>query len=313
MQNVYAHMAARGCCNIDITCEKKPLLIFGSWEPAEYVAVNDGHPIPESPIFCPWLDFATIPDDLCCSTATCALLRDMRDLTDLFLSCNAAFGTSRATSAMHTNCIDSGDTDYKSKAAEVQKRLMSLPSAHTPGLATSRDWVYEACRIAALIYTASIVFRLPFSVTADPRRNPLVFEAEFCSRADAGRSLRTTRLSNALYEALNRTDVNNVWGNMSGVLYWVCAVGAAAARSPATVNMKRHLSSPTEANAIWIRRCLALISMRVLALLVFDHAIPILRAQKTLLKVQELIGTYDQATSSVVGASAHQFDDSQVP
>jgi len=291
----------------------KPLVIFGSWEPAEYAAVNNGHPIPESPIFCPWLDFAVIPDDLCCSTATCALLRDMRDLTDLFVSCNAAaFGTNQATSATETNCIDSGDTDYKSKAAEVQKRLVSLPSAHTPGLTTSRDWVYEACRIAALIYTASIIFRLPFSVTADPCRNPLVFEAEFFSSADAGRSLRTTRLSNTLYEVLNRTDLDNVWGNMSGVLYWICAVGAAAARSPATVNMKRRSSSPSEAKAIWIRRCLVLISVRVMSLLVFDHPIPVLRAQKRLLKVQELIGTYGQASSSVVGASAHKPDDSQV-
>ncbi|KAL7777134.1 hypothetical protein CFE70_007557 [Pyrenophora teres f. teres 0-1] len=269
------------------------------WEPPKYNAVDHGRPIPESPIFCPWLDFVTIPHDSGCSAVTCALLQDMRDLTNLFLSHNKMSGASRATSSV--------DADYKAKAAGIRKRLISLPSAHIPGLTTSNDWIYEACRLAALIYAASIMLRLPFSVTADPRCNPLAIETEFFSSPDAGRHLRTTRLSDALYDVLNRTDLNNVWGNMSGVLYWVCTVGAVAARSPTTLDMKRRQSpTATEAKAMWIRRCLTLTSLRIVVVLVFDHAIPIVRAQKTLLKVQELIGTYDGATSTVIELHAHE-------
>ncbi|CAA9963799.1 hypothetical protein PTMSG1_07158 [Pyrenophora teres f. maculata] len=295
----FAELCASGCYNTDIVCEAKPLPIFRVWEPPKYNAVDHGRPIPESPIFCPWLDFVTIPHDSGCSAVTCALLQDMRDLTNLFLSHNKMSGASRATSSV--------DADYKAKAAGIRKRLISLPSAHIPGLTTSNDWIYEACRLAALIYAASIMLRLPFSVTADPRCNPLAIETEFFSSPDAGRHLRTTRLSDALYDVLNRTDLNNVWGNMSGVLYWVCTVGAVAARSPTTLDMKRRQSpTATEAKAMWIRRCLTLTSLRIVVVLVFDHAIPIVRAQKTLLKVQELIGTYDGATSTVIELHAHE-------
>ncbi|RMZ67192.1 tachykinin family [Pyrenophora seminiperda CCB06] len=297
---VFAETSAASCYHIDIVCETKPISMFESWEPAEYAAADHRLPIPESPIFCPSLDFATIPDDLCCSTATCALLRDMRDLTNLFVLSHGMFELGQAASAVDIDCPGFVDTDYKSKAAEIRKRLTSLPSAHTPGLTTSNDWVYEACRIAALIYAASIIFRLPFSVTADPRQNPLATESELFGSADAGRSLGTTRLSDVLYEVLIRTDLDNVWGNMCGVLYWVCMVGAVAARSPDTVNVQRVC---TEAKAMRIRRCLILTSLRVMVVLIFHHPMPVLQAQKRLLKVQELIGTYAVGSHVMIGST----------
>ncbi|KAI2484904.1 hypothetical protein Ptr902_03844 [Pyrenophora tritici-repentis] len=295
--SVVAEVGAAVFYQINLICETKPLPVFGLWEPPKYDAVKHGRRIPESPIFCPWSDFATIPDELGCATATCALLRDMRDLTSLFLLHDKTSGTSQATRAMAS--------DYKSDTAGIRKRLISLPSAYVPGLKTSNDWIYEACRLAALIYTASIILRLPFSVTADPRRNPLAIETEFFSSPDAGRHLRASRLSDALYDVLKRTDLSNAWGNMSGVLYWVCTVGAIAARSPTTLDVKRQRPTPAEASAMWIRRYLALTSSRVMILLVFDHPIPVLQAQKTLLKVQELIRTYDGATNSVIRLSGH--------
>ncbi|KAF1835243.1 hypothetical protein BDW02DRAFT_496370 [Decorospora gaudefroyi] len=276
-QKALAETCAAVCTHCNIFCEMKPLSIFTTWEPEEYIVLDDNTAIPESPLFCPRPDFVTIAKDPRCSPSTCDLLRDMRDLTDLFIAHNAdIYDVSDVP-------LSSIDTDYITKFTAIRSRLTLLPSAYTPGLATSNDWVYEACRLAALIFTASMVQRLPFSTTADPSRNVLVPES-ISMNHDA--PFPTTRLSETLYEVLQRTDLDNVWNDMSGVLYWVTAVGAAAARAIDVA------PGPELRYAVWVRRCLTMFSMRVMTVLMFEHPVPVLRAQKKLLRVQELVGTY---------------------
>jgi hypothetical protein len=279
----------RTCYHCDIFCEAKPLPLFPAWEPPEYVEFDENVAISESPLFCLGPDFSTASDDSRCSSPTRALLRAMLDLTNLIIERNCVYDVNETK----TIPLYLSDVDYASKIAKTSRRLTLLPSACTPGLLTSRDWVYEACRITALIYTASIVLRLPFSVTADPNRNPLVSESEASSNPDNGAHLLFTRLSEALYEILERTDLANLWSDMSRVLYWVCAVGAAAARAPAATNILPQPHFRSVAYTIWVRRCLTMYSMRVMTVLVFQHLVPVLQAQKRLLKVQELIGTYN--------------------
>ncbi|KAH8726116.1 hypothetical protein GQ44DRAFT_706428 [Phaeosphaeriaceae sp. PMI808] len=67
---------------------------------------------------------------------------------------------------------------------------------------------------------------------------------------------------------------------MSGLLYWVCFVGVAAART----------STSRAVCAIRARRHHIMAATRALVSLIFHHPIPILKAQKRLLRVQELIG-----------------------
>jgi hypothetical protein len=59
----------------------------------------------------------------------------------------------------------------------------------------------------AIFYAQAIIEQEPFSKTA------------------------TMALIDKLYEALKNTYLANVWKDMAGVLYWVCAVGAAATRT----------------------------------------------------------------------------------
>jgi hypothetical protein len=281
------------CYHCDIFCEAEPLPTLQIWEPSEDVEVDKNVTIPESPLFCPRSDFVTASNDSHCSAFTMDLLRDMRDLTDLFITHNAEESTSNISD---TNAIspDSSNIEYVTKITEIRERLTLSPSAHIPGLATSNDWVYEACRITALIYTASIILRLPFSTTADPSRNPLVAECEAFNNQDNGTPLLTTRLSETLYEVLERTDLAYLWGNMSGVFHWVTSVGAAAARAPAAIDTSHQPQSRSEAHAVWVRRCLTMYSMRAMTILIFEHPIPVLLSQKRLLRVEKLIGTYNE-------------------
>ncbi|KAF2826332.1 hypothetical protein CC86DRAFT_382389 [Ophiobolus disseminans] len=199
-------------------------------------------------------DFETIVNDVSCSQSTYDILRDMRDLTDRFL-------------------------------ADITKvgRLTSLPSAHAPGFPTSNDWVYEACRLAALIYTTAIIMHVPFSVAAHSY-------ASVTRWSTKGHPITAT-LTEALYEALQRTDVVNIWNNMAGVLYWVCSVGAAGARRPEAIETVQRFDSREEASLIWARRCLIMHATRTMVILVFQHPVPVMLSQKRLLQVQELIAT----------------------
>jgi hypothetical protein len=97
--------------------------------------------------------------------------------------------------------------EYTDKAREIRARIFALPSADSPNHLVSKDFVYEACRIVAIIYAQATVEQEPFSKTA---MVPLI---------------------DKLHEALKNTDLANVWNDMAGVPYWVCAVGAAAAQT----------------------------------------------------------------------------------
>jgi hypothetical protein len=271
-----------------LICEAEPLPALAAYAPAVDLTIADDVAIPESPLFCPRSDFTTIASDSHCSTFTCDLLKDMRDLTDLFISHQTAFGTFQNTSEINAAEWERRNVEYSCEVTTIRKRLTRLPSAHIPDLPTSDDWVYEACRIAALIYTASIVLRLPFSTVADPCRNPLVAESEASNWQGSDVSLLNTHLSKVLFKLLNRTNVVDMWNKMSGVFYWVSTVGAAAARPSAAQGQSRD-----DVHAKWVRRCLVVYSTRTMIKLVFDHAKPMLATEKKLLRVQELIGRYD--------------------
>ena len=223
----------------------------------------------------------------------------MRDLTDIFISNQTVSDITHDMSQVDGAYGDSDNVDYDVKVSKIRERLTKLTSAYIPGFSISNNWMYEACRIASLIYAASIIQRLPFSVTADPRYNTLVAELEVSSYSDAGLRPYTTCLSDALYAVLERTDIANAWGNMTGVLYWVSTVGAMAARSPTTTHRTQQPKLCDETRAVWVRRCLTIFSIRSATKIVFDHPKPLLIAQKKLLKVQELIRSYGEDHNAV--------------
>lgn len=216
----------------------------------------------------------------------------MRDLTDAFISYHKSFEIVLDVEAEEQSShMGLSAAEYEVQVTAIRTRLASLPSAYTPGLPTSNDWVYESCRIAAIIYASAIIMRVPFSVASEPGRSVILADSVSLTNSLAGGHLASTRLTEALYEVLERTNMQNVWGEMSGVLYWVSLVAAAAARTPASINMSRTPRSRSEAYATWVRRCLIMFATRTMIVLVFQHPLSIIMAQRRLLKVQELIGT----------------------
>lgn len=279
-----AEVATACCYHCDIFCERKSLPIFQEYMPSGSTLEDMTTFLPESPLYCPRSDFETLVDDVQCSPYTYRLLSDMRDLTDLFLSHNLQDIEKEDLGGLETPLVN-----HDIKVSEIRARLANLPSAYTPGLPTSSDWVYEACRLAALIYAAAIIMQVPFSVAADRSCNRMLFDPDHSNPNHGGH----TPLVELLYEVSKLTDISNVWNDMAGVLYWVSAVGAAASRTPATLDMSQLPRFRDEAYSVWVRRCHIMTSARTMIVLVFQHPRPIIMAQKKLLKVQELLGACD--------------------
>lgn len=280
------------CYHCDIFCEAETLPAFREKLPADSGPVRAGAALPESPLYCPRFSFLTLPDDAQCSTFTLDILSDMRDLTSIFLAHNTNLNQIYDVDAVEIERLSTPDEVYKATLFAIRTNLACLPSAHTPGIAVSGDWVYEACRIAAIIYTNAIVMGVPFSVAADPNHVKFFEPSIPFGDRDSDEQFIRPHLTETLHETLKQADTSNVWENMSGVLYWVSAVGAAAARIPRAMNMARQDRFASEAYSVWVRRCLIMISTRTMIVLVFEHPMAIIAAQSTLLKVQELIGSH---------------------
>lgn len=246
--------------------------------------------LPESPLVCLTPTFITLETDLNCRPHTLQLLEDMRYLTDLFVgedTCSIQFDSIKLEIPADHH---SRSTNRHAHMEEISRKIAALPSAYIPGKTTSGDWIYEACRIAALIYTTAILTKVPFSVAAEDEYTLDTVHINNIYRTGSPSHSRKPHLTEALFEVLKRTDTGNLWNDMSGVLYWVTAVGAAAARRPATMDLSPRVRFWQEEYSIWVRRCLTMHSTRAMIVLIFRHPIPILLAQKRLMRVQELLG-----------------------
>ncbi|KAF2202764.1 hypothetical protein GQ43DRAFT_301310 [Delitschia confertaspora ATCC 74209] len=287
---VVAEVACGVSYQMNIICQAQPPPILFNYSPAQVCPVSPTALLPESPLYCPRSQFFTLLQSDMCSEFTYEILCDMRDLTDLFLSCHNRPDPVEDMEDLEPRSHSTPDlAQYEKQVSEIQARLFAMPSAYTSGLPLSNDWVYESCRITGLIYTTAIVFRIPFYIAADRVRASVLyrpFPAIYPFDHEA------PRLTEILYQTLEKTNLNDIWKSMAGVLYWITAVGAAAARTPQTLKITHALQCRGDAYAIWVRRCLIMFSARTMIILLFDHPRPVLGMMKKLLRVQKLVENY---------------------
>lgn len=289
MNGVMAAIAACVCFHTDIFCEAPVLPLFRSFEPSPPPLVDSDVVLPESPLFSLRRGFPTILRYKRCSERTYEIICDLRDLTDLFLDFYGSFDAAEQSDSVGDAGGSPTAQEYDTQIAEIRARLAGLPSAHTPGLPITNDWIYESCRIAAIIYASAIIMRAPFSFVSQPGCAVLLSDiAAITGTADP---LASRRLSDSLYEALEKSGTADIWGDMCGVLYFVAIVGAAAARvpMPSPTQSSRHGNN---SHTLWVRRCLIMFATRTMIILIFQYPHAVISAQNKLIKVQEMIGTH---------------------
>jgi hypothetical protein len=225
------------------------------------------HPPPISPLFAPQGDLSALYGS--CSTDTYRILCNMHELTRTFIH-----RWNYANDAYAQTSPNVGS--YESHMQQIYTRLLLFPS--TTDVQVAPDWVYESCRLAALIYCRSIVQGMPLSDSAD------IVLAPSSNVAFAG-----VTMLRALHDALMNTDKNSNWGDMYGVFMWICLVGGAAAwppRSQDTYGISDEGPAPTA----WMKKWFALFAVKSSLGGGFEQALAATEAQRTMLQVQNLIG-----------------------
>jgi hypothetical protein len=140
--------------------------------------------IQESPLYCPSRTFEQVSQSKRCSQATLQIIYGARDLIDLLLS-------------HHEN------EEVSIDISRIKAQLEGHLSANNPQSPCHGDWIFESCRVAALIILQAVEQSTPLATC-----NPLLTES--------------------LVQALGKTDIGGTWGDMLGVLYWVLMIGLAS-------------------------------------------------------------------------------------
>lgn len=166
----------------------------------EDMSYNLSSPLPddiiilESPLYCPRQDFISICQTPLCSESTLQLLRNLRDVIDVFEQECTSDPTSKPRCIIERQAITG--------------RFKALPSITDPNQEIFADNVHESCRLAAEITLRAIESRTFFSAAA-----------------------AVTALLPDLAAALRKTDLSDMWGHMAGVLFWVVLTGQVASKA----------------------------------------------------------------------------------
>jgi hypothetical protein len=199
-----------------------------------------------------------------CSAAATDIIWKMQRCTSTFLA--------RWNHKGEPHMISSGQlASCDAELQNIYSDLLLLPSAEDD---QTPDWVYESCRIAALIYCRSIV-----------QGATLADSANIMHASISGSSSGSGTLLSALHSALRKTDVQTCWGiELSSVFLWVALVGAAASWSPPHSSSEEVLQA-----SAWMRKSFALYAIRAAVTVPFDYADATIHVLRTMLQVQRYI------------------------
>jgi hypothetical protein len=222
-------------------------------------------PLPVSPLFAPHGDLSILYGS--CSEGTYQILSDMHELTRVFtLRWNYVGDVFSPQASLDL-------ASYDAHMQQIYARVLLLPPINVE---VAPDWIYESCRLTALIYCRSIVQGVPFSESGNVMHS-----------RSTGPDISNNTVVSALLTALDSTDTSGYWGTMNGIFLWICLVGGAASW-PASVNPYEE-GSENEATAAWVRKCFALYAVKTVLGCGFENAGAVVQAQRTLLQVSSLI------------------------
>ncbi|KAF2006004.1 hypothetical protein P154DRAFT_530286 [Amniculicola lignicola CBS 123094] len=250
----------------------EPVMLHG-FVPSRRQSLLLDRPHPISPLYAPRGDLSSLYGH--CSDYTYEILCDMHELTRTFIARWNYIGD------VFPPGSSSELASFDSHMQQIYTRLLLRPSTDDD---LTPDWIYESCRLAALIYCRSIVQGVPLSDSAN------VMHAR-----SSGADITGSTMISALHNALENTDRRGNWGDMYGVFLWICLVGGAASYPShhSVFGERDNLHTP----AGWVRKSFALFSVKASLAHGMDDAPAVVEAQRTMLQVQSLINLKRGITS----------------
>ena len=150
----------------------------------------------ESPLFRPLDDFYSIKRAKDCSEKLFGLLHAVADLVDATMSLAPILEDDNTPPLVQ---YESAKSALDALLSNEEENPMHI------------DYIYKCCRLAALLTARHIDTGTPFSELDEA-------------------------IVGELKAALKKTDIGNTWGQLSGVLLWICLVGVSAA----TIGKPQH-------------------------------------------------------------------------
>ncbi|KAK7536007.1 uncharacterized protein J3D65DRAFT_668459 [Phyllosticta citribraziliensis] len=249
--------------------------------------------LPESPLFCPRSRFVTLSRSKSCIRPLLSLIQKLKALTDACVSLPTHTSTWDLADYRRSILLQIQALPFAEKLSPADLVGSPPTPSSSPSSTQSRPPPhhlarYEAARLAAKLFAYALAHRVPLSAAAAAHEGILV------------QLVVTLKLSQCPY--------SDCWGDMTGVLYWITLVGAAAAAEGSAgvggSGTRRHERE---------RRWLAALNIRCAIVLAFEHRAALVGSLRTMLEA--LAGCVDagaatsSASSSFNSGGVQSLDD----
>ena len=245
---------------------------------------TNGALFPESPIYC-GDGFGTVAKILGYGSDSLRLLELLQKMTFMF------------------------QTEGQSKAAALgsfHRQVLSFKTKLRASESSRPGRVYEAIRLAARIYADALVSNMDFSQASS-------FSTQ---RDDSGaENIGSSAAFVEIVHHLMQTDLDRMWGGLSGVLFFIVMVAGASARKAQAKELTEAADLVKERQEDEARRWLAAVAVRCSIVLGFEHGGSLLGTFKNMLCIQDkLSGRHKTMRQIVIGperraAPQHGFGD----
>ena len=230
---------------------------------------SDGTLFPESPIYCGY-GFGTVSKILGPGSDSMRLLELLQIMTWMF------------------------QTEGQSKAAALgyfHRQVISFKSKLRTGESSRSGRIYEAIRIAARIYADALVGNMEFSQASS-----------FSTQRNDSRSEHVA--SPAAYveivQHLMHTDLDRMWGGLSGILFFIVMIAAASAKLVQVKELTEAVDLMIERQEDEARRWLAAVAVRCSIVLGFEHGGSLLGTLENMLCIQDKLSGRNKTVRHLV-------------
>ena len=186
------------------------------------------------------------------------------------------------------------------------RQVLSFKSKLRSSESSRPGRIYEAIRLTARIYADALVGNMEFSQASS-------FSTQ---RDDSGiEHVGSPAPFVEIVHHLMQTDLDRMWGGLSGVLFFIVMVAGASAKKAHVKELTEAADLANERQEDEARRWLAAVAVRCSIVLGFEHGGSLLGTFKNMLSIQEKLSGRDRIMRQVVigpdrrAAPQHWFGD----
>ncbi|KAK7511571.1 hypothetical protein IWZ03DRAFT_63293 [Phyllosticta citriasiana] len=278
--------------------ESQPDAFFLSHRPERKVYDNNTV-LPESPLFYPRSGFVTLSRSKSCIKPLLSLIEKLKALTEACVSLPAHTSTwdladYRRSILLHIQALPYAENLTPAQLVGSPPTPSSSPSSssthHQSSPPAHHLARYEAARLAAKLYAYALAHRVPLSAAAAAHEGILA------------QLVAALKLSHCPY--------SDCWDDMTGVLYWITLVGAAAAAAERSANVAGMGADGTRRHERE-RRWLAALNIRCAIVLAFEHRAALVGSLRTMLDALAGCGSVSSSlsNSSLFNGTVQSLDD----